>query len=150
MVRANAVVNNYIHDVGLEHNGSVAVFVGHTDGTIVANNEIARVPYSAIPVGWGWGEEDVGGGAAVERFVFDTPTTAQNNRVETNHIHDHLRLLRDGAGVYTLSNQPGTVIRGNFIHDASNAPRGIYQSRLSALGCTHRNRCLPRSRSNAA
>lgn len=36
-------------------------------------------------------------------------------------------LLRtDGAGIYTLSNQPGTVIQGNLIHDAVGSRGGIY------------------------
>jgi hypothetical protein len=126
VVRANVVANNYIHDIGLEYQGSVAVFVGYTDGTVIAHNEIARIPYSAVSVGWGWGQEDAGGAEGMQPFLFDTPTTARNNVVEANHIHDHMRLRADGGGVYTLSNQPGTVIRGNLIHDAARNPGGVY------------------------
>jgi len=32
----------------------------------------------------------------------------------------------DGGGIYMLSNQPGTVIRRNHIHDNPGAPGGIY------------------------
>jgi hypothetical protein len=33
---------------------------------------------------------------------------------------------QDGGGIYTLSNQPGTIIRGNHIHDNVGGPGGIY------------------------
>ncbi len=63
IVKNNSVVNNYIHDCCLEYQGGVGIFVGYTDGTNVAHNEICRLSYSGISVGWGWGEEDAGGGA---------------------------------------------------------------------------------------
>ncbi len=37
-----------------------------------------------------------------------------------------MRELHDGGGIYTLSIQPGTVIRGNHIHDNRGGPGGIY------------------------
>lgn len=30
--------------------------------------------------------------------------------------------MADGAGIYTLSHQPGTVIHGNYIHDIARSP----------------------------
>ncbi len=37
--------------------------------------------------------------------------------MERNHIHDVMKLLADGGGIYTLGLQPGTVLRHNYIHD---------------------------------
>jgi hypothetical protein len=128
VVKNNAIVNNYIHDLPVEYKGGVGVFVGYTDGTVIAHNEICNLPYSGVSIGWGWGEEDAGGGAAhyFQPFRYDTPTAARNNRCELNHIHHVMQELNDGGGIYTLSNQPGTVIRGNHIHDAKGGPGGIY------------------------
>ena len=128
IVKNNAVVNNYIHDCCVEYMGGVGVFAGYTDGTVIAHNEICRLPYSGISVGWGWGEEDAGGGAAhyYMPFKYDTPTPAGNNRMEYNHIHHVMNPLQDGGGIYTLGNMAGTVIRGNHIHDNPGAPGGIY------------------------
>ena len=128
VVRGNAIVNNHIHDCCLEFKGGVGIFVGYTDGTRIAHNEIHSLPYSGISVGWGWGEEDAGGGAAHyhQPFRYKTPTPAKSNRIELNHIHHVMQQLNDGGGIYTLSNQPGTVIRGNHIHDNRGSPGGIY------------------------
>ena len=127
IVKDNRVTNNYIHHIGVEYEDSVGVFAGYTDGTVIAHNEIAHLPYSGVSVGWGWGEEDAGGGAYEGvPYKYATPTPAANNRIEYNHIHHVMLSRNDGGGVYTLSNQPGTVIRGNHIHDNTNSPGGIY------------------------
>jgi len=127
VVKDNRITNNYIHHCGVEYEDSVGVFAGYTDGTVIAHNEISNLPYTGISVGWGWGEEDAGGGAYEGvPYRYATPTPAANNRIEHNHIHHVMRSRDDGGGVYTLSNQPGTVIRGNHIHDTTGGPGGIY------------------------
>jgi len=128
IVKNNAVVNNYIHNCCVEYMGGVGVFAGYTEGTVIAHNEITRLPYSGISVGWGWGEEDAGGGnpAYEQPFKYDTPTSAKNNRIEYNHIHGVMNQLKDGGGIYTLGNMPGTVIRGNHIYNNPGPPGGVY------------------------
>jgi hypothetical protein len=128
IVKNNTIANNFIHDVCMEYKGGVGIFVGYTEGTVIAHNEICRLPYSGVSMGWGWGEEDAGGGAPnyYQPFRYTTPTPAKNNRVEHNHIHHVMQELQDGGGIYTLGNQPGTAIRANHIHDNRGAPGGIY------------------------
>jgi len=36
-----------------------------------------------------------------------------------------MRELHDGGAIYTLGNQPGTLIAGNHIHDSRGGPGGI-------------------------
>ncbi len=126
IVRGNRIVNNYIHDIGVEYQDSIGVFVGYTDGTVIAHNEICSLPYSGISVGWGWGEEDAGGGNYPLPFYYDAPTPSSNNRIEYNHIHHVLLQRTDGGGIYTLGNQLGTIIARNHIHDNVGVPGGIY------------------------
>ena len=126
IVKNNAVVNCFIHDCCVEYMSGVGVFAGYTEGTRIAHNEICRLPYSAISVGWGWGQEDAGGGGYHQPHRYPTPTPAGHNRIEQNHLHDLMSPMMDGGGIYTLGNQPGTVIRGNHVHHNTRQPGGIY------------------------
>ena len=128
IVKNNHVVGNLIEDCAVEYMGGVGIFVGYTDGTRIAHNEIRDLPYSGISMGWGWGEEDAGGGfeGYYQPYKFKTPTPSGNNRVEYNHIHHVMSKLQDGGGIYTLGNMPGTMIRENHIHDNPGVPGGVY------------------------
>ncbi len=129
IVKGNRVEYCEFHHIGAEYQDSVAVFAGYVNGTVIAHNEIHDLPYSGISVGWGWGEEDAGGGNYANiPYRYSNPTPAGNNLIEFNHIHDVMLLRNDGGGIYTLSNQPGTIIRGNHIHDSGQGggPGGIY------------------------
>jgi len=129
IVQSNQVTNCLIERAGVEFQDSVGVFGGYVRGTLIAHNEIRNLPYSGISVGWGWGEEDAGGGAyQVIPYRYSTPTPCGNNLIENNHIHDVMLLRNDGGGIYTLGNQKGTIIRGNHIHDNNKGggPGGIY------------------------
>ncbi len=132
IVKNNRIVNNYIHDVAVQYIAGVGVFVGYTDGTVIAHNEICNLPYSGISIGWGWGEEDPGGGGYFQPFYYQEPTPSKNNRCEFNHIH-HIMLQRfDGGAIYTLGSMPGTIIRGNLIHDNLEEVGGVYLDEGSA------------------
>jgi hypothetical protein len=134
IIRNNRVTNNRIHDIAVEYHDGLGVFAGYTEGTVIAHNEIYDMPYSAISMGWGWGETDAGGGGyeLPESARFNTPTPARNNLIENNHIHHIMKRLLDGGGIYMLGRQPGTVIRGNRIHDSGGIPGGIYLDEGSA------------------
>ena len=73
----------------------------------ITHNELHRLNYSGICVGWGW--------TPVESGMY-------GNRIIGNYIHDFARQLYDVGGIYTLSNQPASVISGNRIEDLHKAP----------------------------
>ncbi len=102
IVRDNVLANNIVEHCGLDYAGSIGVWVGITDHTTIAHNLIRHVPYTGISVGWRWTPED---------------TACRRNIVEFNHIHHVVELLADGGGVYLLGSQPGSVLRGNLVHD---------------------------------
>jgi len=102
IVRGNVVSNNHIHHAGQEYFGAVGIWIGFAQDTLVEHNLLQDLPYTGISVGWDWGSR---------------PTPCRGNRIEYNHIHHVLGQLSDGGGIYTLGWQPGTVLRGNLIHD---------------------------------
>ena len=99
----NVVDNNFIHDGGKTDPGAVGVWIGRTSYNTISHNEICDLNYTGISVGWSWGYD---------------PTSAHDNIVEFNHIHDIGRgVLGDMGGIYCLGVSPGTVIRNNVVHD---------------------------------
>ena len=106
----NEISDCEISDGGKVYPHAVAVLMRHGSHNTVAYNEISRFHSSAIACGWRW---DYG------------ENHSTFNRIEGNHIH-HLggpKLDWFGA-IYTLGVSPGTVVRGNLIHDVNAAQFG--------------------------
>jgi len=100
--KRNRISNNHVHACGVEYYGAVGIWLGFTQQAVVAHNLVHDLPYSGISVGWQWNPE---------------PTPCRENLIEDNHVYDVMNRLCDGGCIYTLGFQPGTVIRGNHLHD---------------------------------
>jgi parallel beta helix pectate lyase-like protein len=98
----NRIRNNLISDIGLVHYSAHGIWGGMTSGVQISHNVVRRTLYSSVAVGWSHSTAH---------------TSCRDNVMEYNHIYDVLLLLDHGGALYTLGNQPGTVIRGNLIHD---------------------------------
>jgi len=103
----NTVENSTITSTGIIHYSANGIWCGIVKGTRICHNEISHNPYTGIAVGWCWGPQ---------------PTSCGENLIECNHVHDVMELVQDGGGIYTLGRQPGTVIRGNLVHDNHMSP----------------------------
>ena len=101
------IANCVITDATNEDWGCVGIGAGYVKNIKIVHNEVSRVNYSGICVGWGW--------TALESGM-------SNNAICDNYVHDYARQLYDAGGVYTLSNQPGSVISGNRITAPYQAP----------------------------
>jgi hypothetical protein len=100
----NCVISdNEIAEAGKVFMSAIGVLLVHTAGNDLVHNHIHHLEYSGVSCGWVWGY-----GA--------NPT--RDNLIAHNHIH-HIGsgLLNDMGGVYLLGIQPGTILRGNLIHD---------------------------------
>lgn len=100
--RRNRVANNFIARIGEEYFGSVAILGYYTSETLVAHNEIAGIPYTAVSEGWGWGNPPA-------------PPEAGAVRVVRNRITNYLRRVDDGGGIYTTDRLPRSEIAFNFV-----------------------------------
>ena len=101
------ISRSQIHDATNEDWGAVAIGAGYVSNTKIVQNEVSHVNYSGICVGWGWTPLESG---------------MRNNHIENNVVTDYARHLYDAGGIYTLSYQPGSSIRGNRISAPFKAP----------------------------
>ena len=99
--------NNFISNVTNEDWGCVGIGAGYVRNMDISHNEVCHLNYSGICVGWGWTSLESG---------------MCNNRIEANYVHHFARRLYDAGGLYTLSNQPGSVMRDNRIEHLIEAP----------------------------
>ncbi|MGW0823486.1 DUF1349 domain-containing protein [Streptomyces sp. NPDC002845] len=119
--------NNLIHDVALDYRDMSAILATYVNGATIAHNEVYNLPYSGIAIGYGWGANDVGGsqeyanrGLYNYQPVYETATTARNNHVTDNYIHDVMREMTDGGCMYTLSASPGSTFERNYCQTSNN------------------------------
>ena len=90
------------YDVSNEDWGCVAICAGYVSGINIEHNTIHDVSYTGISLGWGWNRDEV---------------CMKNNRVHANLIYNYAQHMYDCAGIYTLGNQPGTLISENVVRD---------------------------------
>ncbi len=115
------ISNNRIHDIGVEHRGIVSVLTTYVTNATIAHNEVYSMPYTGMSMGYGWGANDAGGsnhyadrGLYNYQPRYSTPTTASNNRLVGNYVHDVMQQMNDGGCIYTLSANPGGLISDNY------------------------------------
>lgn len=105
--RRLTISGNTISNATVEDWGAVGIGVGYARDCTIRGNTIQHVNYSGICIGWGWTSHDTG---------------MRNNRIDRNMVYHYACQLYDAGGIYTLSNQPGSVISDNAIDQPYPAP----------------------------
>jgi hypothetical protein len=104
------ISDNVIHAGGRIFHSAVGVLAMHASQLAIRHNHIYDLYYTGISCGWNWGYHE---------------SVTRDNLIEKNHIHDIGQgMLSDMGGIYTLGVQPGTVLRGNLIHDVTRTHYG--------------------------
>jgi hypothetical protein len=96
------IVNNYIDNVTQEYRGGCAIAATYCSLLNIHHNEIGPCNYTAVSIGWGWGENAV--------------SFAHSNKVSYNNIHHYAGALTDQGAVYMLGQQPDSEVSYNYIH----------------------------------
>lgn len=89
-------------DIANDDWGCVAIAAGYVSDINIEHNTIHDVSYTGISLGWGWNRDLV---------------CMKDNKVHANLIYNYAQHMYDCAGIYTLGNQPGTVISENVVRD---------------------------------
>ena len=90
------------YDIANDDWGCVAIAAGYVSGINIEHNTIHDVSYTGISLGWGWNRDSI---------------CMKDNKVHANLIYNYAQHMYDCAGIYTLGNQPGTVISENVVRD---------------------------------
>ena len=92
-----------ISNCGADYPGSVGYFLGWSLNAILERNTFHSLTYSALSLGWGWGQPG-------------TAEALNGAIIRKNKIYEAMTLLGDGAAIYTLGAQGDSVIEDNFIY----------------------------------
>ncbi len=119
------IANNYFTRVGQDYLNGISIVSYFAQRLTVEANEISNSPYMGIQIGGQSGSAESG---------------MKNNIIRHNRIHDVMQFLDDGAAVYTLGKQQGTLVFENFANNliatnltGTSPVAGIYADNYSQL-----------------
>ena len=90
-----------MEDTTIEYGSANAIFGGYVADTTLAHNTITGTSYSAICLGWGWGENSY----------------MRNVHAMNNSIVSPMRRLADGGGLYTNTPCVNCNVSGNVFEN---------------------------------
>jgi hypothetical protein len=107
------VSNNLVYNVAelRGFGGHAGVTAFFTDTLTFNHNHIHTCAYNGINLGWGWKN-------------FKDSTTAKNNTCNNNRFTNMMTRLHDSGAVYTIGQNPGTVINENYVKGIPNNSAG--------------------------
>ena len=111
LARGVRVLDNQIHSVGRRFPAATAVRVAKNSENQIAGNRIFDTGQSGMAVGW-----------FTPNATEPNPHSMHDNVIERNEVYATMAVLNDGAGIYVLGSQQGTVVRNNVVHDVRLTP----------------------------
>ena len=116
LIKNNDILNNLIHNIGVDFGSSAAISVGYAAEMDMSYNELFNLPYSGWHIGYGWSN--------------DFRNNTKNMRLEYNFVHDIMGMgIFDGGAIYTIGNTSGdgyNVITHNYIRNQMNETAALY------------------------
>jgi hypothetical protein len=117
------VSNNLVYNVATlrgfgGHAGVTAFF---TDTLTFTHNHIHTCAYNGINLGWGWRNFN---GDSSSEFPGNASATAKNNTCSNNRFTNMMTRLHDSGAIYTIGQNPGTVINQNYVKGIPNNSSG--------------------------
>ncbi|MFP4974138.1 Ig-like domain-containing protein [Paenibacillus sp. CN-4] len=131
LMKNNDVLNNVIHDIGVDYKSASAVSAGYPVDMDITHNEMYNLPYSGTHIGYGWDK------------LFDAAT--KNVKIEHNLVYDLMGMgLRDGGAFYSLGPTGGTpdnknAVRNNYVRNQMDGNAVLYTDEGSTYWKFERN-----------
>ncbi|WP_127579087.1 Ig-like domain-containing protein [Paenibacillus koleovorans] len=125
LIRNVDIVNNYIHNIGVDYRSSAAIGIAFPIDMEVSHNEIFDVPYDGISIGYG--------------LAHVKTSSLRNAKLHANFIHDIMgEQIYDGGAIYTLGGTGGTAdnknqITENYLRNQKNRYGVIYNDEGSTF-----------------
>jgi len=126
------ISRNTIDSVGTDYRDAVGINTLTAKDVTVSYNEVMNLPYTGITQGFQW--DDTG------------RQDADYNTISYNKVHNVMRLLCDGAGVYSLGKMKNSIINNNYIFNLTRSPyawettiAGIYLDNGSCFKTVDKN-----------
>lgn len=140
--RDNAVVGNHIHHIGEHYWHCPGIFIWQSGNNRISENHLHDLPYTAIvcsgrilydregiaecsgTIHWDDLEEQCGKGYVYNIWWYSGLTDwwkrepllhSRENLIEYNHIHDVMKTMGDGNGIYISGAGGGNVVRFNVV-----------------------------------
>ncbi|TLS53435.1 hypothetical protein FE782_03970 [Paenibacillus antri] len=123
-MKNNDIVNNLIHDIGVDYKSAAAISAGYPLDMDIRHNEIYNIPYSGTHIGYGWARE------------FDPVT--KNVKIQNNLVYDLMGMgVRDGGAFYSLGTTGATaetknLVSGNYVRNQMDGTAPLYADEGSA------------------
>ncbi|HEX3840032.1 MAG TPA: right-handed parallel beta-helix repeat-containing protein [Acidimicrobiales bacterium] len=120
----NTITDNLIHHVAIQYLGGIGIWVGYSQRTTIAHNQIDDVPYTAISIGWGGWHSNL-------LSPNSDPNVNSGNRITDNLMFNYMQTLGDGGAIYTNGGQAhgfadGLVLSGNVAYNGTNTDFSLY------------------------
>jgi hypothetical protein len=112
LARGVRVLDNRIHAVGRRFPAAAAVLLAKNSENRIAGNRVYDTGHSGISAGW-----------FTSNAMEPNPHSMHDNVIEQNAVYGTMGVLNDGAGIYVLGDQQGTVVRNNVVHDIRLTPQ---------------------------
>ena len=107
--RGNQILRNTFENCCTVDQGSVAIWVGYANHTLIEHNTILRMPYSGMNIGWRWNAG---------------MTSSHHNTTQWNYVDTVMMTVADGGGIYSVGEQYGNRVLHNYVNNSDGT--GIY------------------------
>lgn len=105
LCKNDLITDNVVRNVSCEFKRIEGICGYDLDSVEISHNDVQKLPYGGIAVGWWWGSNG----------RIPAPSNCKDVKINFNRVaYDHDR-LSDGGGIYVMGPTPGGEIAGNYI-----------------------------------